>query len=45
MTKRRQGKAGFMNIQDREAQFRFMSVKMKLVMINMKFKKNDIEIL
>ena len=32
MTKRRQGKAGFMNIQDREGMF----VKMKLVMINMK---------
>lgn len=36
MTKRRQVKAGFMNIQDREGQIRFMFVKMKLVMINMK---------
>lgn len=36
MTKRRQGKAGFMNIRIVKVKFRFMFVKMKLVMINMK---------
>ena len=43
MTKRRQGKAGFMHIKIWMEKFRFMYVKMYLVMMRMKYsKKSDL---